>query len=103
MKIYDVLLHTPLGKKHGELKANIENGKLTGDLSLLGHTEPIEGTVDESGKCSLKGKIVTLLRTIDFSADGSINYDALRLSIKGESSIYEMIGALRAQEECDKR
>ena len=38
-----------LGKKKGELKAKIENGKLNGTLSLLGHTEPIEGSVDEKG------------------------------------------------------
>lgn len=27
MKIYDVLMNTPLGKRKGELKAKIENGK----------------------------------------------------------------------------
>ena len=42
MKVYDILMNTPLGKKKGELKAKIENGKLSGFLSLFGNTEPIE-------------------------------------------------------------
>lgn len=101
MKIYDISLITPLGKKKGELKAEIENGKLTDFFSLLGHTEPIVGTVDENDHCSLKGKFVTLINTIHFTADGTINYDTMQLTIKGESSTYEMVGVLRKKEECD--
>lgn len=101
MKIYDIFLSTPLGKKKGELKAKIENGELIGFLSLLRHTEPITGTVDESGRCSLKGKFITLLNTIDFTADGTINCDTLRLRLTGASGAYEMIGAKHKQEECD--
>lgn len=101
MKIYDVLLHTPMGKKKGELKAKIENGKLTGFLSLLGHTEPIHGTVDENGGCSLKGKFITLMKSVDFTADGTIDYDTLRLAVKGDCSYYEMMGQLRKQKGCD--
>lgn len=103
MKIYDIFLSTPLGQKKGELKAKIENGKLMGFLSLLGHTEPIDGTVDENGNCSLKGKFITLMNTIDFKADGIINYDVLKLSLKGTRGVYEMAGALRRQEGCYKK
>lgn len=97
MKIYDILLHTPIGKRKGELKAKIENGKLTGFLSLFGNTEPIEGTVDESGKCSLKGKFITLMKSVDFTADGTIDPDIVRLAVKGDCSYYEIMGQLRKQ------
>jgi len=98
MKVYDILMNTPLGKKKGELKAKIENGKLTGFLSLFGNTEPIEGTVDESGKCSLKGKFITLMKSVDFTADGTIDPDIVRLALKGgDCSYYEVIGMLRKQ------
>lgn len=103
MKIYDIILHTPLGKKKGELKAKIENGKLTGFLSLFGHTELIEGTVDENGKCSLRGKFITLIKSVDFTANGIIGYDVLRLAVKGERNCYEMMGALRGTGENGKK
>ena len=99
MKIYDIVLLTPLGKKKGELKAKIENKKLNGFLSVLGHTEPIEGTVDENGKCSLKGRFVSLMKSVDFTADGTIDYDALRLAVKGDTGSYEILGQLRKQKE----
>ena len=103
MKIYDILMNTPLGEKKGELKAKIENGKLKGFLSLFGHTEPIEGTVDEKGNCSLKGKFITLMQTVDFTADGTIDWDTLRLAVKGDCGYYEIMGQLRKQEERDKK
>lgn len=95
MKIYDILMSTPLGQKKGELKAKIENGKLTGFLSLFGNTELIEGTVDEHGNCSLKGKFITLMKSVDFTADGTIDMDIMRLALKGERGYYEIMGQLR--------
>lgn len=97
MKIYDVLLHTPIGKRKGELQAKIENGKLNGFLSLFGNTEPIEGTVDANGCCSLKGKFITLMKSIDFTANGTIDPDVVRLAIKGDCGYYEIMGQLRKQ------
>ena len=95
MKIYDILMNTPLGEKKGELKAKIENGKLNGFLSLFGNTEPVEGTVDEKGNCSLKGKFITLMKSVDFTADGTIDFDTLRLAVKGDCGYYEIMGQLR--------
>lgn len=97
MRIYDIILHTPLGKKAGELKAKIENGKIHGSLSVLGHTEPVEGTVDAQGKCTLKGRISSLMKTMDFTADGTIDFDALRLAVKADAGYYEIMGQLRKQ------
>lgn len=103
MKIYDVLMNTPLGQRKGVLKAKIENGKLTGFLSLFGHTEPIEGTVDENGNCSLRGKFITLMQSVDFAADGTIDCDTLRFAIKGDCGCYEIIGQRRDQGESDTK
>lgn len=40
---------------------------------------------------------------INFTPDEKINYDALRLNIKGDCSIREMLQAFKKQEECDKK
>lgn len=97
MQIYDIILNTPIGKKSGELKAKIENGKLHGTLALLCRTEEISGTVDENGKCFLKGKFVTLLKTVNFTADGTINLEGIHLKVTGDGKMYDMIGALRRE------
>lgn len=100
MRVYDIILHTPLGKRKGELKALIENGRLNGFLSVLGHTEPMEGTVDESGRCALRGKFVSLMKSVSFTADGTIAPDALRLAVKGDVG-YEIVGRRRDKKERD--
>lgn len=93
MKSYDVLLHTPIGKRKGEMKVKIENGKLIGFLSLFGNTEPIEGSVDENGDCALHGKFITLLKPVDFTAVGTICRDDLQFILKGESGTYKLMGS----------
>ena len=35
MRMYDILLHTPIGKRKGELKAKIENGTIDPDIVRL--------------------------------------------------------------------
>ena len=58
-------------------------------------------TVDENGKCSLKGKFITLMKSVDFTADGTIDPDIVRLAIKGDCSYYEIMGQLRKQGGCE--
>ncbi|MGM9647157.1 MAG: hypothetical protein ACI3YH_03380 [Eubacteriales bacterium] len=99
MSIYDITLRTPLGKKKGELEAKIENGNLSGTLSLFGHSEPIEGTVDAAGNCFLKGKMITLMSSISFTASGTLNEKTLQLNVQGHGGHYVMVGTLRTAEE----
>ena len=94
VKIYNILLNSSLGKKTGQLCARIKNGELSGYLSLLGHTEPIKGTVDESGHCSFTGKLITLLRAIDFTAVGTISGDVISFRLTGNYGVYQLIGSL---------
>lgn len=97
MRIYNILMKTPIGHKKGELKVNVEKGKLTGFLSLFGNTELVEGTVDEKGQCFLKGKFVTLIKSVDFTAEGRIDMDGLRLAVKSAFGYYEIIGQSNKQ------
>ena len=83
------------------MKVYFSKNLTRGFLSLFGNTEPIEGTVDENGKCSLKGKFITLMKSVDFTADGTIDPDIVRLAIKGDCSYYEIMGQLRKQGGCE--
>lgn len=98
-KTYDILLYTPIGKRTGELKAKIGNGKLIGFLSLFGNSEPIEGIVDENGKCFFSGKFITLMKTVEFIAEGVIDPSTLCLAVKSDCNNYKIVGQLRKQGE----
>ena len=99
MKIYDVALNTLLGKKKGELYAEFDNGKISGFLSLLGHTEPIAGRTDENGETVFCGKFITLLNTIDFTAIGEIQGNNLQFIIKTDRESFRLTGTLKCQTE----
>lgn len=100
MKCYDIFMQTMLGEKKGKLTAAIENGRLQGLLSLLGHTQPISGQVNEKGECSLSGAFTTLMNTVYFTATGFITPEGIRLTLKNGDQIYEMSGI--PQKEADR-
>ena len=81
-----------MGNKFGNISFNIIGGTISGKLKILNHTENINGTIDRSGYCRIKGNIVTLTRNIDFVAAGKIESETLTLSVKDERNIYEITG-----------
>ncbi|MGN1319904.1 MAG: hypothetical protein ACI4U6_02175, partial [Acutalibacteraceae bacterium] len=54
--------------------------------------EPFNGTIDNFGNCKISGKIITLMRTIPFTAIGKLTASAVYLTIKGERNIFELSG-----------
>ena len=41
------------------------------------------------------------MKSVNFTADGTIDFDALRLAVKGDAGYYEIMGQLRKQKECE--
>lgn len=99
MQLYDIRMCTPLGERCGKLRAQVQDGKLQGELSLLGKTQPIDGTVSADGLWEFQGKLITLLSTIDYRATGRRAGNTLRLSLEGNGQTYAVVGTLREDTE----
>lgn len=97
MLLYDIQMCTPLGNRRGQLRAKVQDGKLQGDLSLLGRTQPIDGTVHTDGTWEFQGKLVTLRNIIDYRATGKEAGKILRLSLEGKGQSYAVTGTLREE------
>lgn len=89
---YSVSMRTPIGVRRGHMTVYQRPGKISGYLDILNHEEPFTGTVDEEGNCEITGKIVTLIRTICYTATGRITPDSLTLSISDERHVLEITG-----------
>ena len=63
-----------------------------GHLDILKHSEPFEGTIDSDGNCKIFGKIITLMRTINYEATGKITPASLELSITDDRHVLKIIG-----------
>lgn len=92
---YDVTLQTVLGERKGRIQMRMEGKMLTGILDILGHAEPFEGEIDQEGNCEFRGRLVTLVRNISYTATGKIKEDELDLSVKEERNTFIMRGVRR--------
>ena len=85
-------MQTPIGKKHGEITVSTDDGVIRGVLSVLHHSEPFEGMISPDGKCFIKGKIVTLLRTVQYIAKGTVDDERVQLTVEAADNTFEVSG-----------
>ena len=92
---YEVTLDAPLGKKRGLLVMNGIAGECRGELSLMSFSNPVCGTVDADGACTLMGRMRTLMRNLPFTAEGRIDLENLELTLHWGGRSYALHGSIR--------
>ena len=95
---YSIVMTTPMGARHGRMLAAIDGRRVSGSLSLMGRREPFEGQIDESGRCSISGTLVTLMRKIHYTACGTITPCEVSLKLSGERNIFGITGCAETAE-----
>lgn len=95
---YDIIMRTPLGERQGQLRLAVKGRQISGNLDILGHTNPICGRMEADGRCRLEGQVVTLLRTLPFTADGRVDSDSVDLTLRGGQHEFQIQGAPITQE-----
>ena len=92
---YEVTLDAPLGKKRGLLVLNAFAGDCRGVLSLMSYSNPVRGSVDADGACTLMGRMRTLMRNLPFTAEGQIDLESLELTLHWGGRSYALHGNIR--------
>ena len=95
---YHIQMHTPLGSRAGTLEAHIEKDMLKGYLDVLKNQEPFEGSIDEDGRCSFRGTLVTLMRSIPYTATGQMTAAAVELYLNGGRDVFSITGTADNEE-----
>ncbi len=98
---YDIVMQTSIGKRYGTMTAEWGGGQISGLMELLGHTEAFHGKVDETGNCHIKGHLISLNRTIPYTAVGKISSSMLQLSLQGERNHFKITGSVIPESEVD--
>lgn len=80
---YNIVMHTPIGGRHGMMEVTFDGSKLNGEIELLQQKVPFEGMVRENGECEISGRIRTLMKTINYTACGEITLRTLWLDLEG--------------------
>lgn len=89
---YNICMKTPIGVRLGQMTVMCNSNTVSGYLDILKHSEPFEGTIDSDGNCKIFGKIITLMRTINYEARGKITPNRLELFIADDRHILEIVG-----------
>ena len=89
---YDICMNTPIGVRVGHMTVLRSMDTVNGYLDILKHSEPFEGTIDSDGNCKITGKIITLMRTINYAATGKITSDSLSLSLTDDCHVLKITG-----------
>lgn len=98
-KEYKIVMYTPIGLRHGRITLASMKDRLNGTLHILGHSEPFTGTVDSDGKCEFCGNIVTLTRTIVYTAVGTIHPQSIELHLQGGCNRFKITGKVIEESE----
>lgn len=89
---YDITMSTPIGSRYGTIHLILADSRINGTLDLLEHSEPFSGTIDRNGNCKIYGHLITLMRTIEYTAIGRITEKAIELSLQGEKNTFKITG-----------
>lgn len=98
-RIYHITMRTPIGQRRGTMELSLRNDRVQGTLHLLAHSEPLAGSVDREGNCRIRGRLITLMRTIEYTAIGKITEKAVDLLLQGERNCFPITGTAIAERE----
>jgi hypothetical protein len=86
-------MQTEIGPRKGKADFRINDGIVEGDLSLLGQTRRCIGVINDSGVCTLSGKIRTLMQEINYTATGYLDEQKINLVLCGGKYVYHLAGS----------
>ncbi|MGN0529209.1 MAG: hypothetical protein ACI4IE_08755 [Eubacterium sp.] len=78
---YNIKMQTPIGVRIGKMIACRKKQKLIGYLDILKHKEPFTGEMSKDNGCIIDGYLMTLMKTISYTATGTISDESLELEV----------------------
>lgn len=90
---YRITMRTPMGEKHGRLTLVVAGDEISGVFSILQRQNPVTGQLGAGGTCRLTGQLTTLTRTLAFEATGTLQPNALALTLQAGARCYPVTGA----------
>lgn len=96
-QVYEIVMLTPMGDKPGTLTLDALSGNVTGNLTILGKSNPLRGIIQANGQCNLAGSFSTLLKNYHYVADGTITGEMVTLNIVTTRATYPLQGRVKTK------
>ena len=85
---YRVCLSVPLGRRNGAMVLHEADGKVHGWWEVMAPRNTLSGTVSADGRLTLSGVLRTLISTVPYTVEGTIDGSKLFLTMKTASGAY---------------
>lgn len=82
VRTYRVELSTLLGKRGGQLRLFLSDGRLSGVLRLMKAEPPVQGYVLADETCSLKGSVCTRVGVYPFEGEGLLSPEHIEIQMR---------------------
>ena len=91
-RFFQITMKVPIGERTGRLWWDAQGETLQGALEILGHENPVTGRLRDQ-QLELEGSIVTLVRSIPWTASGNLQGERLRLTLHGPRHNWTLEGS----------
>lgn len=89
---YSIIMDTQLGPKHGTILLKIEGNKIEGNMYILKNEQSIHGELLGGGMCRFYGRIVTLMRILEYTAEGYFDDKKIEFTLHGQRDDFHVSG-----------
>ena len=89
---FRIVMDTEIGKRMGTMQLILDGSHVDGRLNLLGKTVPCAGSIDESGRLCLRGKIITRMNEFAYQAIGILQNQELELTLLSAKNKFYLKG-----------
>ena len=79
---YRVCLSVPLGRRNGTMVLHETDGRINGWWEVMAQRNTLSGTMSAGGYLTLSGVLRTLISTVPYAAEGTIDGSRLFLTLK---------------------
>ena len=84
-KRYRICLSVPIGQRSGTMLLRESGDKVDGWIEVMEHRNPFSGSLCENGWMNLSGSIRTLVSSIRYTAEGTVNGKQILLNLTTQS------------------
>jgi len=93
---YNVVMETPLGPKYGSLCLQVARTQIRGIMTMLGRKETVCGERTGEKTCRLHGRIITRMRAVDYTAEGTFDSSHIALTVQEARNTFLVRGTAAA-------
>ena len=91
-RVFQIIMRVPLGERKGQISFRQKGQKLEGTFEVMGNKNPFRGKMLSETALEIEVVLLTIIRSIPFTATGNIENRKLSMTLKEARHTYYIEG-----------